>query len=38
MINATLFKPRNILLIAAITVATHVLAKPLYNIIDNKAK
>lgn len=35
--NWTFFNPRNVLIIAAVTVAIHMLAKPLYAAIDNAA-
>lgn len=34
MLNFKLFNPRDILLIALVTVAVHVLARPLYSAID----
>lgn len=34
MINGKLFNPRDILLIGLIVVAWHVLAAPLFNLID----
>ena len=34
MINAKLFNPRDVLLIALVVVAWHAFATPLFNLID----
>lgn len=34
MFNVTLFKPGNLILIALIALGSHIVAKPLYKMID----
>lgn len=36
MINKALLTPRNFIVIGIMTLVAHIVAKPLYNIIDNK--
>jgi hypothetical protein len=38
LINPTLFKPHNLLVIGGIAVLVHILAGPLYAAIDNKGQ
>ena len=37
MLNFKLFNIRDVLLIAAVTIAVHMLAKPLYGAVDSAA-
>lgn len=36
IVNTSLFTPRNFVVIGIIAAITHIVAKPLYNMIDSK--